>query len=259
MHITEPRIDNAGLPQGTLIRRHRFPRAFEEGTFITPVDLVVGQDLNIYGKKIRLIDCDAFTRSYYLQQDPPVNQADAQPIPGDNFSANIAAGQTLDPALKRNYEKLYREMMLGGGHINADMQQFMENDRKVCRFFATMDDLLTAQYECRPFTIMYFLADDTVEIREQYPLNCGRDNFPILFRRGKLEKGGVVMRGPYDPSMPGEYWKAEDLYVGLKCNMVATEFLIYDADPWTREWYSKVCGVELGPRIDVKLPERELP
>merc|ERR1719199_1563599 len=35
MHITEPRIDNAGLPQGTLIRRHRFPKG-EEGTFITP-------------------------------------------------------------------------------------------------------------------------------------------------------------------------------------------------------------------------------
>ncbi len=26
----------------------------------------------------------------------------------------------------------------------------------------------------RPFTIMFFLADDTLEISEQYPLNCGR-------------------------------------------------------------------------------------
>merc|ERR1719159_976639 len=59
LHITDPRIDNAGLPQGTLVRRHRFPSS-EEGTFITPADLVVGQDLYIYGKKIRLIDCDAF-------------------------------------------------------------------------------------------------------------------------------------------------------------------------------------------------------
>ena len=26
----------------------------------------------------------------------------------------------------------------------------------------------------RPFRIMFFLADDTMEISEQYPLNCGR-------------------------------------------------------------------------------------
>ena len=26
----------------------------------------------------------------------------------------------------------------------------------------------------RPFIILFFLADDTVQIREQYPLNCGR-------------------------------------------------------------------------------------
>lgn len=35
-----------------------------------------------------------------------------------------------DSALPRSYEKLYREMMLGGGHINQNQQQFMENDRK---------------------------------------------------------------------------------------------------------------------------------
>ena len=28
-----------------------------------------------------------------------------------------------------------------------------------------------------------------VEIREKYPLNCGRDPFPIFFRRGKLGRG----------------------------------------------------------------------
>merc|ERR1719169_183945 len=260
MHITEPRIDNAGLPQGTLIRRHRFPRAFEEGTFITPVDLVVGQDLNIYGKKIRLIDCDAFTRSYYLQQDPPVNQADAQPIPGDNFSANIAAGQTLDPALKRNYEKLYREMMLGGGHINTDMQQFMENDRKVCRFFATMDDLLTAQYECRPFTIMYFLADDTVEIREQYPLNCGRDTFPIFFRRAQMPKGKHTVLGPMDQCLKQEeYTRIRDLSVGQIVNLQGNDFFIYDADEFTRGYFSEELKMPLAERSDVQLPERSVP
>merc|ERR1719253_2526730 len=106
----------------------------------------------------------------------------------------------------RSYEKNYREMLLGGGHVNRDMQQFMENDRKVLRYFAVMDDLLTAQYERRPFILFYFLADDTMEIREQYPLNCGEDN----------------------------YWKVEDLYVGLQGKFLGYTFCIYDADEHTK-------------------------
>lgn len=45
---------------------------------------------------------------------------------------------------------------------------------EVLRFYAVMDDVTTPQFERRPFTIMFFLSDDSIEIREQYPLNCGR-------------------------------------------------------------------------------------
>merc|ERR1719410_43417 len=98
----------------------------------------------------------------------------------------------------RTYEKLYREVVLGGGHINADMQQFLENDRRVLRFFAIMDDLATPQFERRPFVILFFLADDTVEIREQYPLNAGRDNFPIFYARRKMPRGPPRVLGPFE-------------------------------------------------------------
>merc|ERR1712036_61847 len=101
--------------------------------------------------------------------------------------------------------------------INSNMQSFMEHDRRVCRFFAVMDDLMTAQYERRPFTILVFLADQTVEIREQYPLNCGRDNFPIFFRRGKLTKDKVKGLGPQDQLPKAEdLISVNDLYVGAE-------------------------------------------
>jgi len=258
MHITEPRIDNSGIPQGTLIRRHRFPGP--SGERLQPEDLKVGMDLNVYGKNIRVTDCDAFTRAYFQQLDPPVMQADALPVPGDAFQDNLKGAMNADPALKRNYEKLYREMMLGGGHINADMQQFMENDRKVCRFFATLDDLMTAQYECRPFTLLYFLADDTVEIREQYPLNCGRDNFPIYFRRGKVRKGNFETCGPGDPVPDASVWtRIEDFFVGTRITLLNKDFFVYDADDWTRRHFERNMGVTLADKIDVRLPEREVP
>jgi len=99
-----------------------------------------------------------------------------------------------------------------------------------------------------------------VEIREQYPLNCGRDNFPRYFKRGKLAKTKTAeVIGPMDPSIPSDYWKIEDLYIGLRANMLSSDFLIYDADPFTREYVRNHLGIELAERIDVKLPEREVP
>merc|ERR1719217_2069932 len=117
----------------------------------------------------------------------------------------------------------------------------MEHDRRVCRFFGVMDDLATPQYERRPFTILFFLANNTVEIREQYPLNCGRDNFPIFFRRGKLMKGDVKTLGPQDQLPKAEdLVGVEDLYVGAEVNLLNTRFFIYDADEFTRQYFKEV-------------------
>jgi len=257
MHVSEPRMDNSGCPSGSLIRRHRIPSGEGSG-YIKPEDILVGVDLVLYGKTIRITDCDAFTRGY--AKDHNYSLADAQDVPQDNFCAIQERAKALEAVKPRTYEKIYREMMMGGGHINTNMQQFMENDRKVCRFYAVMDDTLTAQYERRPCTIFSFLADDTIEIREQYPLNCGRDNFPIFFKRGALEKApGATVRGPMSPDQRGDVWKVEDLYVGLQAKFLSNTFLVYDADPYTRQYYKEVLGIELNPRIDVKLPEAEIP
>lgn len=254
--INEPKQDNSGIPQGQLIRRHRFPAP--DGGYIKPEDLRIGSDLAVYGRKIRLTDCDQFSREYYtsLGLDQPHGvgvEDDPWHETRNDMKVKAAAGE-------RTYEKLYREVMLGGGHINENMQQFMECDRKVCRFFAVLDDMNTPQYERRPFTIMFFLANSTVEIREQYPLNCGRDNFPIFFRRGKLMKGSVKTLGPQDQlPKPEELVQIQDLYVGGEVDLLQSKFFIYDADDFTRQYYRDVLGQELEPKMDVRLPERAVP
>merc|ERR1719160_802711 len=254
--INEPRQDNSGLPQGQMIRRHRFPAP--EGGYIRPEDLRIGSDLNIYSKCLRITDCDGFTREYF--NSIGLEQPAAASIEDDPWQETRNDMKVKAAAQERTYEKLYREVMLGGGHVNQNMQQFMENDRKVCRFFAVLDDLTTAQYERRPFTIMLFLANNTVEIREQYPLNCGRDNFPIFFRRGKLMKGDVKTLGPQDQLPKAEdLVGVEDLYVGAEVNLLNTRFFIYDADEFTRQYFKEVQGCPLEDKIDVRLPERAVP
>eukprot|EP00933_Yihiella_yeosuensis_P005802 TRINITY_DN110391_c0_g1_i1.p1 TRINITY_DN110391_c0_g1~~TRINITY_DN110391_c0_g1_i1.p1 ORF type:complete len:748 (+),score=182.32 TRINITY_DN110391_c0_g1_i1:97-2340(+) len=253
-HIIEPKQDNSGIPQGQLLRRHRFPAA--SGGYLKPEDLQVGQILQVYGRSIMITDCDPFTRAYFEQAGMP--QGEAEPTEVDPFQETREAMKATEPKPPRTYEKIYREVMLGGGHINANMQQFLEKDKKVLRFYAVMDDVSTPQFERRPFTIMYFLADDEVEIREQYPLNCGRDNFPIFFRKGKMPMGAYRVDGPQaQPRKKSEFVNGHDFRVGMNVALLGNyNFFIYDADEFTRNYFTEACGIELEERHDVQLPER---
>jgi len=69
------------------------------------------------------------------------------------------------------------EKALGGGKVPSQ-KQFLDNDRKVLRFFCDSEDL--------PYVVHYYLADDTIEIREVHHPNDGRDSFALLLRRQKL-------------------------------------------------------------------------
>mmetsp|Transcript_121628 Transcript_121628/g.351077 ORF Transcript_121628/g.351077 Transcript_121628/m.351077 type:complete len:750 (-) Transcript_121628:334-2583(-) len=255
--ILEPRQDNSGMPQGQLIRRHRFP--CPSGGYLKPEDLQVGSELQIYGRCIQITDCDAFTRSYYeqsgMEQGPP-EEAETDP-----WHQTREAMKEVTAVAPRTYEKIYREVMLGGGHINADMQQFLENDRKVLRFFSIMDDLQTPQFERRPFVILFFLADDKLEIREMYPLNCGRDNFPIFFRKAKMPIGEYTVDGPQAaPRKKSEFVDARDWQIGMEITLLTNyRFFIYDADEFTRQYFKEELGTQLAERVDVQLPERAVP
>lgn len=255
--VIEPRRDNSGIPQGQLIRRHRFPSPC--GGYLKPQDIMVGSDFFVYGRCIRVTDCDEFTRNYFEQAGQP--QATAEPPESDPFSETRDAMQISSATAPRTYEKLYREVMLGGGHVNSDMQQFLENDRKVLRFYAIMDDLNTPQFERRPFVLLYFLADDTLEIREMYPLNCGRDNFPIFFRRGKMPMGQYTVDGPQTmPKKKSDYVDGRNFFIGQEMKLLNNfKFFLYDTDEFTRAYFQEEFGVQLDPCINVQLPERAVP
>jgi len=253
--ISEQKQDNSGIPQGTLIRRHRFPGP--NGGFLSPDDMAVGGQLSIYGRTIRIVDADVYTREFYQRNG--VDQGPQEAVEGDAFGDTYSR-EVGYPGIPRTHERLYREVEMGGGHVNTDMQQFLEWDRKVCRFFAVQDDLSMPTFERRPFIILYFLADDTVEIREQYPLNCGRDTFPIFFRRGKLPKGKAQVLGPMDQCLKqSEYTTVRDLIVGQMINLQGNDYFIYDADEFTRGYFKEELKMPLEKGQDVQLPERSVP
>ena len=54
------------------------------------------------------------------------------------------------------------------------LKQFLDHDRHVLRFYCYWDDTESMFGDPREMVLHYFLADDTIEIREVIPPNSGK-------------------------------------------------------------------------------------
>mmetsp|Transcript_83268 Transcript_83268/g.114952 ORF Transcript_83268/g.114952 Transcript_83268/m.114952 type:complete len:289 (-) Transcript_83268:178-1044(-) len=137
--------------------------------------------------------------------------------------------------------KEYLEKELGGGKV-ASQKQFLDNDRKVLRFYSKSEGL--------QFIVHYYLADDTIEIRENHYSNDGRDSFPLYLRRQKLPE-------KFDVNQPGQafigdnYVTCDEIEPNGNLNAFGRIFRIYGVDEFTQRFYKtkfgkhfEVAGVE---------------
>jgi len=155
--INEERETNSGVIQGIFLRRIKVKKEENSNSFYLYTDLIVGSDIYVFGRYIRLYDCDEYTREFYSMQG--LTQPNAVEIPVDQFreSNKPRVVQKRDNSMKD-----YLEHKLGGGKVHSQ-KQFLEYDRKVLKF--------NAKYDGLNYIIHYCLADDTVEIREIHKHN----------------------------------------------------------------------------------------
>jgi hypothetical protein len=98
--------------------------------------------------------------------------------------------------------KDYLEHKLGRGRV-ISQKQFLENDRKVLKFYAKYDTL--------KYYIHYYLSDDTVEVREVKIANSGRHDFPLFLKRKKLpRKFSIAQPGEIGES---DFYRDKDIEV----------------------------------------------
>nr|XP_046229787.1 EF-hand domain-containing protein 1 [Scatophagus argus] len=227
MCIIEPRVENSGLPHGKRIKRHRLPKN-DRGDHYVWKDLNLGMDLEVYGVKYHIIQCDAFTKEFMESEGIVLN--DPEPMPVDPFSERRKKPQSSYTTPSKPDR----------------MRQFLTMDRKVLRFFALWDDADSLYGDTRSVTIQYYLVDDTVEIREVHKLNSGKLAFPFLMRRQKLPK----KMKPESETFPScvlkisedevdEYYSPKDFQVGQTVKLLGRAFLLYDCDGFTKEYYQK--------------------
>jgi hypothetical protein len=223
--IIEEKETNSGIPQGPFLRRGKVVNSDNTG-FYSYKDLEVGRDISIYGKVIRLFDCDQYSREFYQGQG--IIQPDKQDTPLDSFHSDKL---TKFVGKKDNLMKDYLEHRLGGGRV-APQKQFLENDRKVLKF--------NAKYDSLKYIIHYYLADDTVEIREVHYHNSGRDPFPLFLKRKKLpRKFSITQPGEIGDS---DFYKDSDIEPFMTLWAFNRPFKILGCDEFTEHYYMEKFG-----------------
>lgn len=65
--VLEPKVKNSGIPQGVLMRRTRVPKG--EKTFLELEDMFLGAQVEIFGKKMTLVNTDQESRVSYKDLD----------------------------------------------------------------------------------------------------------------------------------------------------------------------------------------------
>jgi hypothetical protein len=187
IEVIEPREMNSGITQGIFLKRSRvvkyqptsdndfFKFHDKSSEFYHINDLLVGNNILIYGKYITIYDCDQYTREFFTIHN--ISQPVAIPVPRDSYHLNKEF-KKIAPK-KDNLLKDFLEHAQGGGKVK-NQKQFLENDRRVLMFNASHNSL--------KYKINYYLADDTVEIQELFFHNSGSYKFPLFLKRNKLPK-----------------------------------------------------------------------
>jgi len=224
--ISEPKQMNSGIPQGPFLKRQKVLRKDGSGKHLTAHDFRIGQEIHIFGKTIFLSGCDQYTREFYDNIGAPQNEDLASPT--DNFEQ-----KTLNKFVpQKDYTmKDFLESKLGGGRPTP-AKQFLENDRKVLRFFSESE---------HPYIIHYYLADDTIEVCEVNFTNSGRDPFPLLLKRQKMPRK-LNLNQP-GQTVYDDFLKLEEIKYGQDFEIFGRKFFIKGCDAFTQNYLMEKFGV----------------
>ncbi|XP_063973466.1 EF-hand domain-containing family member C2-like [Diachasmimorpha longicaudata] len=253
LKIVEPAISNSGLEQGVLVRRQRIPLPDPAPyRFYDILDLNIGKEPEIFGRVYKIVNCDKFTRIFLNRMGIPV--PDPIELPCDPYIER----RNVPTFPKKPNRKI------------DTLGKFLNFDRKVLRFYGYWDDRDSEYGIIHDLEIRYYLADDTLEIKEILPKNSGREGSSVFIKRMKIPKffTRIESVGSSDPftvlnvlgasgaqsyfipdalnagEVKRDYYKDSDLTIGTSMNVFGREVVITDLDPSTKSYYSEKYGIE---------------
>ncbi|XP_023344770.1 EF-hand domain-containing protein 1 [Eurytemora carolleeae] len=111
------------------------------------------------------------------------------------------------------------------------------------------------------YLICYYLADGSIEVREDPQDFVERKNCKKFLSRRKLPKTRTGQADHF-PSMEAnkDFFSPSDFMIGTTINILNKDFFIFDMDPFTKDFYSEFVGHDKLEAIPIHpLPSPSLP
>lgn len=247
--LIEPVVENSGIPQGQVMQRQQLQR--DHQSYWHWRNLNLGMNIFVHGRVYRIVNCDEFTTNWYAKQACVLNPSEKIPADPYTESRREAARTTKT---KSDFDNLSR---------------FLKLDRKVLRFDAIYDDRDSLFGDVRAFIFHYYVVNDTLEIREVYSKNDGRDPYPVLLRRQRVPQDRYSISDTFascvmemsDAEVKGNWLHAQQFIVGSSLTITNRKFLIYDCDEFTRKWFKNQYNIAQPPKITIpsgKAPNKQM-
>ncbi|XP_013145374.1 PREDICTED: EF-hand domain-containing family member C2-like isoform X1 [Papilio polytes] len=241
--VSEPRTENSGLRQGTIITRQRIRLPHSYDMYYDVLDFNIGNEVTFHGKVFKILSCDNFTRVFLNRLG--INVPDPIPWP-DAIEKEPPTYRPPKP---------------------TPLKQFLEHDREILRFFGYWDNRETYLGKIHHLEIHYYLADDTIEILEQLPPNSGVESGPMFLKRMLLPRN--IPRPEMSGGPKPESYLPADLSIGAVLNVYGRNVVLTDCDLYTKEYYRATYGFDTFnplPKpeehveyISSRMADRELP
>ncbi|XP_061679730.1 EF-hand domain-containing family member C2, partial [Syngnathoides biaculeatus] len=198
--------------------------------FYKDCDLTLGGELNVWGRKVIIADCDDFTKDFYrakygvedfkpVQYESPAGPDPPGPVPPYNgFGSEEDSLGSCGRLLPKPPQK--------------DLLKFLHYDRcglesNVLKFSAKMESGSQADGD-RDFVVSFHLSDDTISVFERSHKNSGLPGGMFLSRARVKKPGQESFK-----SEPSRYFGARDLRVGAALGLNGRRFRLLDADEYT--------------------------
>lgn len=242
IEMFEPKIENSGLLQGAFLAKTPVNKlaGLNGKPHLILDDFVVGHTIDLFGREFVIVDCDAKTRRFFSnelkREQPP---ALSYPEDPRAVKTQLLAVKAADAAAQATAARLKTQ--------TKDLRQFLRWGNKALVFDALWDDSDHEGGDKRTFRVAVFLADLTIEIKETFKPNSGREGFPKFLSRAKV----------FNPvtQMP---FALEEFQCGKVLHINGRDLLIVSCDPYTTKFYEKNLGISQVP-VEIKEEVRVLP
>lgn len=210
-----------------LLKRSKLPKDFHTTTglgarpptdsFFHYSDFDIGMELEVYGRRLRVIDADTTTRLFFEQQGHPLGASIIPP----KAELVVHEREVPPPTGFGSEEDSLRSV--AGSLMPGPPPVKKMGENKVLSFLCSLlsggiDDV------DRRFVLTYYVQDNTMKVVEPPVRNSGFTGGVFLSRRAVKKQHG------------SETISDKDLYLGCRLKVLMHEFLLLETDEGTLRW-----------------------